>query len=423
MADPVRDWLFGLEATGTITLGLAPIRSLLASLGHPEQSFTAITIAGTNGKGSVSAMVERGLRAAGCRTGRYTSPHLVDVAERVVVDGEPERDEAFDQAATIVRAAAFSQPTAPTFFEATTAIALVAFRDAGVDVAVLEVGLGGRLDATNAVDAPLVAITNIGLDHQEYLGHTIEAIAGEKAGVIKPGAAAIMGRTSQAAVDVVSRAAARVRASLTFAPDGVVAQAVIGMRETTLDLTTPMRAYGPFRLSLLGRYQVDNAVTAVRTLETAHALGIAPISADAVRIALSDARWPGRLDWRTWRGHDVLVDGAHNADGARALAAFLRETVRTPVPIVIGIMRDKAIAEVIAALAPSASVLVCTACAATRAATPQQLADEAVRVAPGVPRVIAPTPLEALVEAARHGEPIVVAGSLLLAGEVLPMLA
>ena len=423
MAGTVRHWLFGLEAAGTITLGLAPIRSLLASLGHPEQSFTAITIAGTNGKGSVSAMVERGLRAAGCRTGRYTSPHLVDVTERVVVDGRPVSEQAFDHATAMVRAAAALERTPPTFFEATTAIAFVAFRDAGVDVAVLEVGLGGRLDATNAVDAPLVAITNIGLDHQEYLGHTIEAIAAEKAGVIKPGASAILGRTGQAAIDVLSRAAERVHASVTLAPDGVVAHAVIGLRETTLDLTTPARAYGPLRLSLLGRHQVDNAVTAVRTLEAAQALGIAPVGVDAVRAALSDARWPGRLDWRTWRGHDVLVDGAHNADGARALAAFLRETVQRPVPIVIGIMRDKAIADVIGALAPSASVFVCTTCAAPRAATPEQLADEAARVAPGVPRVVAARPLEALAEAARHTEPIVVAGSLFLAGEVLPLLA
>lgn len=423
MAETARHWLFGLEAAGTITLGLAPIRSLLAGLGHPEQSFTAITIAGTNGKGSVSAMVERGLRAAGCRTGRYTSPHLTDVTERVVVNGQPVPDEAFDHAAAIVRAAAASQSTPPTFFEATTAIALVAFREAGVAVAVLEVGLGGRLDATNAVDAPLVAITNIGLDHQDYLGHTIEAIAGEKAGVIKPGASAILGRTSPAAIDVMSRAAEQVQATVTLAPDGVVAHAVIGMHETTLNLTTPVRAYGRLRLSLLGRHQVDNAVTAVRTLEAAHALGIAPVGDDAVRTALSDARWPGRLDWRTWRGHEVLVDGAHNADGARALAAFLRDTVQRPVPIVIGIMRDKAIAEVISALAPSASVFVCTTCAAPRAAMPQQLADEAARVAPGVPRVVAHTALAALEEGARHGEPIVVAGSLFLAGEVLPMLA
>lgn len=423
MADTARQWLFRLEAAGLITLGLAPIRSLLSSLGHPEQSLTAITIAGTNGKGSVSAMVERGLRAARCRTGRYTSPHLLDVTERVVVNGAPVSDDAFDHAASLVRAAAAAQPTPPTFFEATTAIALVAFRQAHVGVAVLEVGLGGRLDATNAVDAPLVAITNIGLDHQDYLGSTIEAIAAEKAGVIKPGALAVLGRTSQTAVDVMSGIAQRVRASVTYAPDGVVAQATIDGRETELTLRTPLRDYGPLRLSLPGRHQVDNAVTAVRTLEAAQALGIAPVDVAAVRAALADVRWPGRLDWRMWRGRHVLVDGAHNPDGARALAAFLSETVRTPVPIVIGIMRDKAIAEVLRALAPSASVFVCTASAGPRAATPQHLADEAARVAPAVPRLIAATPLDALVEGARHGDPVVVAGSLFLAGEVLAVLA
>lgn len=422
MADSARDWLFGLEAAG-ITLGLAHIRALLERLGHPERSFTTVTVAGTNGKGSVTAMVECGLRAAGCRTGRYTSPHLTSIEERVALNGESIRGEAFDRAAVLVRQAADSLPLHPSFFEATTALALVAFRDAGIDVAVLEVGLGGRLDATNAVDATLVAITNIGLDHEAYLGDTLTAIAAEKAGVIKPGSSVVAGQTSPEALAVLSSASRRARASFTYAPEGVVVRALVAARDTRLQLQTPVHDYGDLRLALCGSHQVENAITAVRMLEIARARGIAPVDAAAVRAALSDVRWPGRLDWRRWQQQDVLVDGAHNPDGARVLAAFLRDTVAQPVPIVVGIMHDKAIADVLLALAPVASMFVCTAPASARAATPDDLAAVAALVAPQVPRVTAATPLEALTHASRHGAPIVVAGSLFLAGDILALVA
>lgn len=422
MTATVRHWLLDLEATG-IKLGLAQIRALLGALGHPEQYFTAITVAGTNGKGSVTAMVERGVRATGRRTGRYTSPHLTHIEERVAINGVRIGADAFDRAATQVRNAAAALPHPPSFFEAATALALVAFRDAGVELAVLEVGMGGRLDATNAVDAPLVAITNIGLDHQAWLGDTIEAIAAEKAGVIKPGATVVAGRTSTEALAVLSTAAARAGATFAYAPAGVEVTATVHARETALTLRTPVEDYGALRLALPGRHQIDNAVTAVRTLEAARARGLAPVDAAAVRLALSDARWPGRLEWRRWQGHDVLVDGAHNPDGARALAGFLRETVAAPVPIVFGMMRDKAIGEVLETLAPVASMFVCTAPVSPRAATPADLIALATAAAPDVPRVAAPTPREALMLASGHGSPIVVAGSLFLAGEVLPLLA
>ncbi len=422
MSDPVRDWLTGLEAAG-ITLGLAHIRALLAELGHPEKTFTVVTIAGTNGKGSVTAMVERGLRAAGCRTGRYISPHLITIEERVTIDGEIVGADAFDHAATLVRVAAAGLPFQPSYFEATTALALVAFREAGVDVAVLEVGLGGRLDATNAADAKVAVITNIGLDHQAFLGDTIAAIAAEKAGVIKPGAAVIAGRTSDEALTVLAATARHMGAPFTYAPQDVVVHARPGARETRLSLRTPLHDYGDLRLTLAGRHQVDNAVTAVRALEVIRERGIARVDATAISRALSDVRWPGRLDWRTWRGVDVLIDGAHNPDGARALAAFVRDTLHARVPIVVGIMRDKAISDVLRALAPVASVFVCTAPSTARAATPAELAEIASRVASLTPCITATTPLDALAQAARVGSPIVVAGSLFLAGDVLSLVA
>lgn len=422
LADTVRDWLTGLEAAG-ITLGLAPIRALLAELGHPEKAFTIVTIAGTNGKGSVTAMIERGLRAAGRRTGRYTSPHLTSIEERVAIDGEIVGPGQFDAAATLVRDAAGRLSSRPSYFEATTALALVAFREAAVDVAVLEVGLGGRLDATNAADATVAVITNIGLDHEAFLGDTIAAIAAEKAGVIKPRASVVAGRTSDEALAVLETKARQSEASFTYAPEGVTAHATVAARESRLTLRTPGHDYGDLRLALPGRHQIDNAITAVRALEVARERGIAAVDATAVRTALSDVRWPGRLDWRKWRGCDVLVDGAHNPDGARALAAFVRDTLGGRVPIVVGIMRDKAIPDVLQALAPVASLFVCTAPSTARAATPVELAAIASRVVPLIPCVTATTPLDALDYASRHGSPIVVAGSLFLAGDVLALVA
>jgi dihydrofolate synthase/folylpolyglutamate synthase len=418
----VRHWLLDLEATG-IKLGLAQMRALLASLDSPERGFAAITVAGTNGKGSVTAMIERGVRAAGRRTGRYTSPHLTHIEERVAIDGTQIDAGAFDRAAVQVRNAAAALPHPPSFFEATTALALVAFRDAGVEVAVLEVGLGGRLDATNAVDARLAAITNIGLDHQIWLGDTLAAIAAEKAGVIKPGAVVVAGRTNPETRAILSDAAARAAATFTYAPIGVEVVATVGARGSRLVLRTPSEDYGVLHLALPGRHQVDNAVTAVRTLEAARDCGLAAIDAHAVRLAVSDVRWPGRLDWRRWRGHEVLVDGAHNPDGARALAGFLRETMPAPVPIVFGMMRDKAIADVLQTLAPVASVFVCTAPVSPRAASAADLVTLAASVTPAVPAVAAASAREALIEASGYGSTIVVAGSLFLAGDVLPLLA
>lgn len=422
MTGSVREWLFSLEAAG-ITLGLTRIQTLLAELGHPERSFITLTIAGTNGKGSVAAMVERGLRAAGCLTGRYTSPHLTSIEERVAIGGTTIDGPAFDRAASLVREAADRLSSPPSYFEATTALALAAFRDASVDTAVLEVGLGGRLDATNAADASLAVITNIGLDHESFLGNTIASIATEKAGVIKPGAAVVAGRTSDDALAVIEARAAEVGATFTYAPEGVTVDVDLGARDSRLRIRTPAANYGELRLALPGRHQVDNAITAVRALEVAHERRIARIDEACVRTALADVRWPARLDWRLWRGFDVLVDGAHNPDGARALAAFVRDSVNRRVPIVFAVMRDKAIGEMLQALAPVASVFVCTSPSTTRAATPLEVQEIASRVAPDISCLTADTPLSALNQASRAGSPIVVAGSLFLAGEVLALVA
>ncbi len=408
----VRDWLFSLELIG-IKLGLSQIRRLLEALDHPERAYPSITIAGTNGKGSVTAIVERGLRASGRRTGRYTSPHLVHIEERIALDGVAIAPDVFDRLALEVQMAAAALDAPPSFFEATTALALLAFRDAGVDIAVLEVGLGGRLDATNAVDASLVAITAIDLDHQEHLGHTLTAIAAEKAGVIKAGATVVVA-PNPADVEAVIHAHARAHeATVVAALDGVSCDAVIGARGSRLTLTTPARAYGECVLRLSGRHQITNAIVAARTLEA-----VPDVPAEAITTALSDVEWPARLEWLQIGPTDVLLDGAHNPAGAAALSAFVAEMIGRPVPMVLGVMGDKAVEEIIGALAPSASQIVTTAAPSPRALSPDALAAICRRVAPHVPVSVEPDTARALTTAAAHGAPVVVAGSLYLAGHV-----
>jgi dihydrofolate synthase/folylpolyglutamate synthase len=414
-----REYLLSLEQIG-IKLGLEQIRALVAELGHPDSAYPSIIVAGTNGKGSVTAMVERGLRAAGYRTGRYTSPHLVDIEERFAIDGQQISAQQLDEVGARVREAARALPHPPSFFEATTALALEVFRDEHVDVAVLEVGLGGRLDATNVVTPVGVAITAIDIDHEQYLGSTIEQIAGEKAGVIKPGALVVLGANPPAAERVVRDAATRAGAFLVHATkdEGVSMSWKMNEGRARLSLITPRRTYPPLTLALRGRHQVENAVTAVRLLEELSAREVFEVPESAVIEGLTRVEWPARLEHVTWRGRTVVIDGAHNPAGARALASYLSETYGRRVPMVVGIMRDKKIDEMIDALAPVAAHFAFTAASSGRAASPAELAAVARRVAPAVPYSESVSPIDALQAAAAHGDPIVVAGSLYLAGEV-----
>lgn len=422
-----REYLFSLEQIG-IKLGLRQIRRLLGALDCPDLAYRTIVVAGTNGKGSVTAMLERGLRAAGHRTGRYISPHLVDIEERVAIDGVAIDAGTFDRLARRVRAAATALPHPPSFFEATTALALEAFREAHVDVAVLEVGLGGRLDATNAVTPMLSVITQIDLDHQQYLGDTIEAIAAEKAGIIKPGITTVLGANGEAAREIIRRTAEERGAPLIYAPDGVEAAATLTAAGLTeLSLRTPVGVWPPVALGLRGRHQIDNAVTATRALETLDLMGLISVPAVARQTALEKVLWPARLEMRHWRhggeAVSVLIDGAHNPAGARALAAYLAEAFGRPLPVVLGAMSDKDLDGVLSALAPAASAMIFTAAASARAARPEHLRDRLAALAPALSAQIAATPYDALVAAARLGAPVVVAGSLYLAGEVRAFLA
>ena len=415
------DFLFSLETLG-IKLGLDNIRRLLADLDFPDRAFHSIVIAGTNGKGSVTAMLERALRAAGWRTGRYTSPHLITLNERFAVDGRAIDDDALRASAARMQRAAERMDPRPTFFEATTAMACDIFRAAGVDVAVMEVGLGGRLDATNALEPIATAITAIDFDHQDLLGSTLREIASEKAGIIKPDIPVVLGPNPEEVEQIVRAVADVKRAPFIRAAENVDVSSSFPEGVLRVRIDTPRARYGPLDLGLRGRHQLPNALTMVRLAEVIDERTALAVPASAIESGLRDVEWPGRLQMVSWRGAPVLIDAAHNPSGARALAEYVRE-VHGALPFVFAAMRDKDIAGMLEALVPVMTSVTLTQPSTHRAATVDELEAIAAAVAPHVPRRRTATPLAALEAAALAGEPIAVAGSLYLAGEVLAALS
>jgi dihydrofolate synthase/folylpolyglutamate synthase len=425
-------YLFSLESLG-IKLGLENIRHLTAALGDPQSAYPTVIVGGTNGKGSVAAMTAAALTASGRRTALYTSPHLVRLEERFAIDGEPAPPALLSDAADAVRTASEelvsrgTLPAPPTFFEATTATAFEIFRRARVDVAVLEVGLGGRFDATNVVTPLAAAITSIDLDHVDLLGSTLGEIAREKAGIIKPDVPVVVGERKPIPRGVIEAASAERGAPFIGAFDGADVHIRMEAGRARIDLRTPHDVYNDVPLSLRGRHQVDNAVVSVRLLEALNGAGM-PVPRDAVVKGLSSAVWPGRLELvdalRIGRpGRDILLDAAHNPAGARALAAYLAEWHPGGMPIVFGAMKDKDASAMIAALRSEAAGFHFTRAQTGRAEDPRVLADAAARVAPGVPIDVHETPRRALERALDANiSPAVCAGSIFLVGEVRAIL-
>lgn len=425
-----RDWLTRLELFG-IKLGLDTITALLDDLGQPHLAYPVIHVGGTNGKGSVAAMVSHALSAAGHRIGRYTSPHLVSLEERFAIDGTSISPDRFDVALarvrdTVVRLAARGELTGePTFFEVTTAVAFEIFRKMSVDVAVVEVGLGGRLDATNIVTPAIAAITSIDVDHEAQLGTSIAAIAQEKAGIIKPGVPVVVGDLKDDASDVISAVASAEGAPVisSTSADVRVRGAAAGRYELTVRTNrgtdAPPSQYGPVILGLRGRHQVGNAVVATLILDRLRS-GQVVVDREAVETGLRDARWPGRLDLVAIDGRTILVDGAHNPAGATALASYLTEVHPERLPIVFGVMADKRAREMLAELAPVARPLILTRAPGKRAADPSTLVPMARGAASAI--IVEPDIERALAAAWSANDAIAVAGSLYLAGEVYRLL-
>lgn len=415
----IRERLFALEAFG-IKLGLDTIGMIAEARGHPERAYPTIHVAGTNGKGSVCAMVERALRAAGYRTGLYTSPHLDRLEERMAIDGEPVGTGRLDAAARDVFAAIDAAaadgrlPVTPTFFEVTTAIGFDVFRAAAVDVAVIEVGLGGRFDATNIVTPCVSAITSIAFDHERHLGTTLARIAGEKAGIAKPGVPLVVGHLPEEAMEVVGRHARDVGAPILAAGRSVDLLDVTRGRARVQPRTAAWPDLGPLDLSLLGRHQADNAATAVRVLEAVNAR--IPLTGRAVSSGLTMARWPARLEWLRLPEGDLLIDAAHNPAGAEALASYLRDQGGPPMPLVFAAMQDKDVEAMARPLLPVTSAIITTGVDTPRAFAPEALAARLQALAPGSDVTAVADPRAALARALDAGGRAVAAGSIYFVG-------
>ncbi len=373
-----------------VDMGLERVRVALARLGDPQKKFAAVQIAGTNGKGSTAAMTEAILRAAGLRTGLTTSPHLARFTERIRVAGV---ELAGDRLAALdARVVATGVPL--TYFEIATVLAFLAFVEQGVEVAVLETGLGGRLDAVTTCGPLATAITSIGLDHQSYLGTTLTAIAREKAGILKPTVPCLLGRLPDEARAEIARRASEIGAPLRY----------LGR-----DFSPP-----PGPLALPGPHQRDNAAIAVALARAAADRIGRPLDGPTIANALAGTVWPGRLERI---GDDLLFDCAHNADGARALAAALPELAAgRRVVLLMSIAEDKNPRAIFEALGPLAHTLVATRADSPRALPADALALEGARFV--ARRITVADPWDALAEARRRaaGGLVVVCGSMFLVG-------
>ena len=417
--DPYREALerlYGFERGNKGPFGLEGTRALLEDLGNPERAFQSIHVAGTNGKGSTCAFLERILRALGWRTGLFTSPHLVDFRERIRIDGRMVAPREISDG--LARITAVRAGTGRTFFEATFALGALAFAEAKVAVAVLETGLGGRLDSTNVVTPALSVITPIGLDHQDMLGDTLEAIAFEKAGILKPGIPALVARQEPAALRVIEARAREVGAPLHHVDDlaRVEPFASLGADGTEVTFAAEGLDVSRARIALLGRHQLDNAALAL----AAAGLFDGALTPVAAADGLAQARWPGRLE-RAPGTPRLFWDGAHNPQGAAALREAWREALGDrPATLVLGLSADKDAPALLAALAGPWPRVVAVAAQSPRALPAAGVA-RAVRGAwPGVEVDETDSVAAGVARALSEGEGLVLAcGSLFVVGEAM----
>lgn len=405
-------------------LGLERIRAVLERLGHPERSAPAVLVAGTNGKGSTSALIAAICHAAGYRSGLYTSPHLEDAEERIRIDGRTISTAALGARLEEVLSAA---PGLPTYFEALTAAAFLQFRRAQVDVAVLEVGLGGRLDATNVAEPLLSVITPLSLDHQEHLGHSLREIAGEKAGIMRPDRAALSWSAGDSEIAAALEASARERgarledSSRAVAIDrgAAIVEAGGGAAASERWSFEVATARGRYLLetTLVGRHQGPNLALAVRAAEELAGAGFERIDAAAIRAGVARCRWPGRLEIvHLPDGRRVLLDAAHNPGGVAALLEYLTEhRPAGPLDLLYGSLQDKGAEISLPRLARAVRAITLTQPSSERALEPAALADQApaARIDPDPERA-----LEHALEAVAPGEVLLVCGSIYLTGAV-----
>ena len=432
--------------TLAIKLGLTNTEVLLDALGNPHKHFPSVQIAGTNGKGSTAVMLDSICRAAGIRTGLFTSPHLISITERVSINGQQISRDEFSRLTSRVKATAEelvtqgNLETLPTFFEHVTAIALLAFAEAKVELAILETGLGGRLDSTTAVGAEIVAITPIAMDHEEYLGDTLAKIAAEKAAIIRPEVTAVVAWQQPEALEAILEECERCRIEPRLIPDistifskssphqpgapnsQILPRATEDGR-ICVALRTSQRRFEEVRLGLRGRHQMTNAMVAVSLAEALRERGF-EISAVAVKCGIETATHPGRLEF--WEGPpSILFDGAHNPAAARVLREYLDEFVTKPITMVFSAMQDKALSKLASTLFNAADTLILTELDNPRGASLESLKHAVPRNIDGAKVQSARSVDEAMLLAERVASPtglICVTGSLYLVGAVQKVL-
>jgi dihydrofolate synthase / folylpolyglutamate synthase len=386
-------WLYSLQRFG-IKLGLENMRRLIAELDIALHESRVIHVAGTNGKGSLCAMIDSICRAQGYRTGLFTSPHLITFRERIRADGQMISEDAVTSGLMEIRNLVADWDPHPTFFEVTTALALKYFSEVHADVVVLETGMGGRLDATNAVQSDVSVITPIDLDHEKWLGKTIAEIATEKAGIIKPKIPVVCAVQQQEAEEVVRARAFECEAPLQFVAE----------------------SYDRSPIALCGHHQKQNAALAIRAIRAANI----NIDDSAIERGLETVEWPARF--QTWDKR-TIIDGAHNPAAAGILVETWREIFGAQrATLILSIFSDKNLRGICEALAPIAEFVLLPKIHSERAASPQELAKVLAAITPPLPYSIAPSIANALDQARAKPNPILLAGSLHFAGEALAYL-
>ena len=420
--------------TLTIKLGLANTEALLHALDNPHQHFRKVQIAGTNGKGSVAVILDSICRAAGIRVGLFTSPHLVSITERISINGEHISEDDFARLTEQVKTTAEmlveqgQLKARPTFFEHVTAIALLAFREAKVELAILETGLGGRLDSTTAAAAEVVAITQVAMDHEEYLGTSLAEIATEKAAIIRPGVTAIIAPQEETALRVIIDRCKEVGVEPRFVKSEDQARspnspAFVDGR-CVVTLPTEGEEFKDIRLGLRGRHQIVNALTAVALAEALRERGFR-ITRETIIKGVESTRHPGRLELWEYEPR-ILLDGAHNPAAARALRDYLDEFVKTPITMIFGAMRDKVLKKITVLLFTPANELILTSMDNPRAANMETLM-AAVPQGFDMTRLHAAASPSSALQLARELTPasglIFVTGSLYLVGAVREILS
>jgi dihydrofolate synthase/folylpolyglutamate synthase len=397
-------WLYGLQRFG-IKLGLENTQRLIAELSRKSDlqiangleaagPWKVIHVAGTNGKGSVCAMIDSIMRAQGYRTGLFISPHLVMFRERIRVNGDMISEDAVANGLATIRGLVADWEPHPTFFEVVTALALKYFSDTKVEIVILETGLGGRLDATNAVRSDVSVITQIDFDHERWLGKTLPEIAAEKAGIIKPGVPIVSAAQRPEAEEVIRARAAECEAPVEFAA----------------------ASYDETPIALAGSHQKHNAALAIAALRTGK-IGIAD---SAVAQGLATVQWPARF--QKW-DERIVIDGAHNPGAARALSETWREVFGDQrATLILAVLSDKDLRGICETLAPISDYVLLPKIRSERAAPPEDLARALSAITPSVPYSISPSIDEALAKAQSRNAPILITGSLHFAGEVLAYL-